>query len=81
MNTKAEAARQIEMLSVLAAQLREIPALHADCRKAERSGVVKGDRLDAALVKTDGALGRANQRVARCAGLYDALKVSREGQK
>lgn len=47
------------------------PPLPSDCRKLERSGVKVGDRLDIALVKTDAALGRANQRVTRCAGWYD----------
>lgn len=51
---------------------RQTAALPADCRLRERSGVQAGDRLDIALVKTDRALGRANDRVARCAAWHDA---------
>lgn len=43
-----------------------------DCRQRERSGVRSGERLDIALVKTDRALGRANDRVGRCAAWHDA---------
>ncbi|QKV18703.1 hypothetical protein [Oricola thermophila] len=55
----------------------DLPPLPADCRRRERSGVVVGDRLDAAALKSDGALGRANDRVIRCAAWYDALRAAR----
>lgn len=51
----------------------ELPAYPADCRRWQPSGVVEGDRLDAALVKTDSALTQANLRVRRCADWYDGL--------
>lgn len=53
---------------------RQIPDLPTDCRASERSGVAAGDRLDAALLKTDAALGRANARVGRCAAWHDAYR-------
>lgn len=57
---------------------RDLPPLPADCRKAERSGVRDGDRLDVALVKTDQALGRANARVRRCAAWHDGLRKAEQ---
>lgn len=50
-----------------------LPAKPKDCRRIERSGVVLGDRLDVALIKTDQALGRANARIVRCAAWDDAI--------
>ena len=47
-----------------ARQLEEQPG---DCWRKEHSGVTLNDRQDVALKKTDAALGRANQRVLRCA--------------
>lgn len=55
-----------------------LPDLPADCRLAERSGVVTGDRLDVALLKAERALGRQNARGDRCAAFYDAVKASRD---
>lgn len=52
------------------------PPLPDDCRKRERSGVRAGDPLDVALIKTDQALGRANNRVARCAAWNDDYRNS-----
>ena len=51
-----------------------MPELPEDCREIELSGVVVGDRLDVALYKTDLALWSANERVARCAAWYDAIR-------
>lgn len=56
---------------------RAMPDLPGDCRAEERSGVVLGERLDAATLRTDQALNRANQRVRRCAGWYDDLRNGR----
>lgn len=56
---------------------QEYPPYPFDCRVRERSGVRDKDRLDVALIRTDQALGRANARVARCAGWYD--KISEGG--
>lgn len=42
----------------------------ADCDVRERSGVEVGDRLDVALIKTDQALYRANNRTQRCAAFW-----------
>lgn len=50
---------------------QEYPDLPDDCRTREKSGVKKGHRQDTALIRTDQALGRANDRVIRCAGWYD----------
>lgn len=51
----------------------QLPALPDDCRRWQASGVTAGERLDAALVKTDQALTQANLRVRRCSGWYDGL--------
>jgi hypothetical protein len=58
---------------------RSIPDLPGECRKRERSGVLKGDPLDTALIKTDRALGRANARVTRCAEWHDQVRGAIEG--
>src|SRR5262245_8493952 len=50
---------------------RKWPDLPGACRKRSRSGVKAGDRLDVALLKTDFALGEANNRQAYCNGWYD----------
>ncbi len=57
---------------------RALPALPAECRKRERSGVDLGERVDVALLKTDQALTRANKRTVNCAAWYDTLKTERE---
>lgn len=57
-----------------------LPDLPADCRQREASGIALGDRLDVAVVKAERALGRANGRVGRCAGFYDAVKAGRKGE-
>lgn len=52
----------------------QLPEYPPDCRRWQPSGVLEGDRLDAALLKTDQALTQANLRVRRCATWYDELK-------
>lgn len=51
-----------------------LPELPADCRRREASGVRIGDRLDVALLKSERALGRSNDRVMRCAVFYDQVR-------
>lgn len=63
-------------LGQAAAQETPDPALPADCRRSERSGVQKGEPLDVALIKTDQALGRANARIRRCAKWHDTFRQS-----
>lgn len=53
---------------------RSIPEYPDACRRTHRSGVKDGDRLDAALVKTDRALSRANGQIRECAGWYDDVR-------
>ena len=53
---------------------RALPEYPDPCRQTYRSGVADGDRLDAALVKTDRALSRANGQIRECAGWYDELR-------
>ncbi|WP_420408714.1 hypothetical protein [Hoeflea sp.] len=53
---------------------RTLPEYPEDCRRTYRSGVNEGDRLDAALVKTDRALSRANSQIRVCAGWYDDVR-------
>lgn len=47
------------------------PEYPADCRRTSRSGILRGDRLDVALLKADEALVRQNSRTRRCAAWYD----------
>ena len=58
-------------------KLAEYPS---DCRKTSRSGVRIGERLDVALLRTDQALTRQNNRTKRCAAWYDELKSNIEGK-
>lgn len=58
---------------------RVLPVYPGGCRATHRSGVVAGDRLDLALVKTDRALARANGQIRECAGWYDEIKTRLEG--
>jgi hypothetical protein len=55
---------------------RTLPEYPEDCRRTYRSGVTTGDRLDAALVKTDRALFRANGQIRECATWYDEVKTN-----
>ena len=57
---------------------RTLPEYPDVCRREHRSGVAQGDRLDAALVKTDRALSRANEQIRECATWYDELKTGFE---
>lgn len=52
-------------------------ALPERCRRTERIGARAGDRLDAALVKADAALGRANLTITSCARWHDADLVAK----
>lgn len=52
----------------------QLPTYPDDCRRWQPSGVREGERLDAALLKTDQALTQANLRVRRCADWYDGLQ-------
>lgn len=53
---------------------RTLPEYPDACRRTHRSGVRDGDRLDAALLKTDRALSRANGQIGECARWYDEVK-------
>ena len=57
-----------------ALEARQFPTYPDDCRRWQPSGVREGERLDAALLKTDQALTQANLRVRRCADWYDGLR-------
>lgn len=57
-----------------ALEASQLPAYPDDCRRWQSSDVREGDRLDAALLKTDQALTQANLRVRRCADWYDGLR-------
>ena len=77
--TRQEDAKQVsQALGVAEAERRTgrtLPDYPADCRRTHRSGVRAGDRLDAALVKTDRALLRANGQIRACAGWYDDFRT------
>ena len=53
---------------------RELPDYPAECRRTWRSGVRVGDRLDAAALKADVALGNANAQITACARWYDKVR-------
>lgn len=53
---------------------RDLPEYPPGCRTRYRSGVVAADRLDAALIKTDRALARANKQIGWCAAWFDDWK-------
>lgn len=53
---------------------RTLPDLPAYCREHTRSGVRRGDRLDTALLRTDGALSEEHRRTDICAQWYDDLQ-------
>lgn len=76
----ADAARADLVDQALAVEDRvDLPPQPAGCGEPERSGVRAGDRLDAALLKTDRALTRANDKGATCARWYDALRGTVNG--
>lgn len=83
----AERATAISVPDIVAAAEAEseaaatLPDLPADCRRTERTGVQTGDRLDAAVLVSDGALGRANARIVRCAAWHDELRRERKGHQ
>jgi hypothetical protein len=59
---------------------RALPEYPEACRTTYRSGVRTGDRLDAALVKTDRALSMANGHIRTCAIWYDDLRKGISGE-
>ena len=74
---QAEAGQVSSALAVAEAERRigrTLPDYPTECRHTHRSGVTVGDRLDAALIKTDRALTRANGQIRGCAGWYDELQ-------
>jgi len=74
---EAEASRTARVIQVTQeAAKAPLPALPGDCTGQERTGVVDADGADVALVKSDRAVGRANERVTRCAEFYkDVARV------
>ena len=60
---------------------KQLPDLPPDCRQISRSGVRRGDRLDTALLKTDAALARQNDRTGRCADWYDEIQAGFAGDQ
>jgi hypothetical protein len=78
---KANAGQVSQALSVADEERRvgrALPEYPDACRRFHRSGVKVGDRLDAALLKTDRALARANGQIRECAGWYDEMKAGIE---
>lgn len=59
---------------------RDLPAYPSDCRRQYRSGVRVGDRLDAAVLKSDRALAGANAQIVACASWYDDLRAGVAGE-
>lgn len=73
-NDRLERLRDASAEQAVAALPVELPDLPPDCRLRARSGVVEGDRLDVALLKTDQALSRQNGRTKRCSAWYETLR-------
>jgi len=76
---KAEASA-IGQAAEIGGRAEPLPALPEDCRTAEKSRVKAADRVDVALVKYDAALGRANERVLRCAAFFEAVRGHQGGK-
>jgi len=55
-----------------------LPPLPGDCTGQERTGVQEADGADVALIKSDRAVGRANDRVRRCAAFYEDIAEARQ---
>lgn len=53
---------------------RALPANPPECGAPVKAPVRKGDRLDAAVLKLDGALTKANNTLAYCDRWYDDLR-------
>jgi hypothetical protein len=79
LNAAASQAASADIVPQAIEAARRLPELPPDCRRREGSGVAIGDRLDVALLKTDRALGRANDRVTRCAAWFEDIDA--EGTK
>ena len=62
------------------ADARKRPSRPPECRTRFRSGAVAGDGYDVIGLKADRALGRANDRIAWCADLWDQYDAARELQ-
>ncbi len=73
-NRAARDKAKADVVSEAITEAKKMPGLPPDCRKLEAHGIVKGDRLDVAALKSAQALGRANSRVARCAAWYDGYR-------
>lgn len=74
--TTAEAGQVGEAIRVAS----DLPPLPEDCRRHERTGVKRGDRLDVATLKGDQAVGRGNDRIDRCAAWFDDQRKARTSQ-
>lgn len=67
---RATAGRVAQALEAAAA----LPEQPAPCRTKVRSGVRLDEPLEAALEKTDAALGLANARIASCSTWYKGIR-------
>lgn len=56
------------------ANLPEYPTM---CRQRELAGVRRGESKDDVITRYDHALGRANDKLASCAGWYDDIRHGR----
>lgn len=60
----------------LAAQA-DLPEYPETCRRREKAGLLRTDTPDDVISKYDHALGRANDKLAYCAGWYDETRHGR----
>jgi len=73
--TDAALAQAIE----IGGRVATLPSQPPACKGPVRSGVAPDDRVDAALIKQDRALTKANATLASCAKLYEKIRTQSNG--
>lgn len=58
----------------IGAQAAQLPPQPRECRGPVSSGVKPEMRVDAALLRQDAAIGRANATLAACSAFYDKIR-------
>lgn len=74
MNEAARTKAQADIVEQALEVSRKLPEWPVTCEGDERSGVQRTDALDEALLKTDIALWRANQKNRRCGNWYKGIR-------
>lgn len=76
---KAENAA-LEQAVAIGSQRAELPAQPQKCRGPVKAGVTPQMRVDAALLRQDDAIGRANALLKACAEFYDKVQKYHGGK-